>query len=148
MGIFGSVKTDKFADKIECVAAKAGLKVIKAQDNLVSAVFRCDGGRTQSVMLAPVGELAGCTVVSIFSPAAPIDGPLSQDLANRLLQENGNHKIGYWSVISGIAGKTVLGIEHSMILDTLDPEELNIVLNVVADEADKLEKELTGKDNF
>ena len=148
MGFFGKRKAANFAQKIKKVADKAGMKVLESSDSLVIANFNIGGNRQQRVGLTPLGDLLGCTIVGIFSLALEISGDLDPNLANRLLKENGRHKIGYWGITKG-TDKSFLGIHHSMILETLDPEELRIVLDTLATMADGLEKELgPGTDKF
>lgn len=148
MGLFGKKKVANFAQKVSAVAQSAGLKVLESHDNLVVSVFTTEGGRIQKVLFVPMGELAGCNIVGIFSVAAEISGEIDPNLAVRLLKENGNHKVGYWGVIEG-KDKTLIGIHHDMVLETFDPEEFRVVVPMLAILADQLEKELSpGTDKF
>ena len=148
MGFFGKKKVANFAQKVRSVAEQAGLKVLEANDNLVVSVFTTEAGRTQKVALVPMGELAGCQIVGIFSVAAELTGEIDPNLAVRLLKENGKHKVGYWGIIEG-TDKTMIGIHHDMVLETFDPEEFRVVVPMLAILADKLEKELSpGADKF
>jgi hypothetical protein len=147
MGLFGMKKAKNFAQRIKEVADQAGLKVVEANEDLVVAMFALPEGRKQKVVMMPVGDLLGSTVFVVCSMSQQIDGDLDAQMANRLLRENANHKVGYWGIIDLGEGQFV-GCHHSLVLETLDPKELDIIVRTVAMEADKLEMELTGGDKF
>jgi len=145
MVLFGKGTT--FAGKIRKVASAAGLKIVEATENLVVVNFMLQDGRHQKVFLAPVGELQGYTIVDIWSVVQEVTGDYPQHFANRLLRENGSHKVGYWG-IETIGGHSHLGCHHAMVLDTLDPAEFKVIVLTLAIEADQMEKELQAGDVF
>lgn len=134
----------EFMAKIESVASKSGLKVLRGAGGMVLALFRYPDGRTQQVFIHRVGQLEGCEMVEIVSIAAEFRGVLNQEFANELLRENATHSVGYWGIIQGPDGQAMLGIHHSLVLDTLDPEELKIVVTGLGVRADAMEERLQG----
>ncbi|MBI2299735.1 MAG: hypothetical protein HYU66_12480 [Armatimonadetes bacterium] len=137
-----------FVTRIRKLAEQAGFRVLSGDEDYVLAMFQYPGGRTQQVLLHPVGTVQGYPIVEIVSAAKEISEDLSAPLANRLLRENGEHSIGYWGIIAGPEGKALIGMHHNMMLDTLDPEELKVIVTALGVRADDLERELSGEDVF
>lgn len=133
-----------FVERIKQVAQAADLKVLEASDDLVVAMFRYASGRTQQVYMHRLGPLDGCQIVEIVSIARELNGDFDPQLALRLLRDNGTHKVGYWGLVEGPDGQSLLAAHHAMILDTLDPEELRIIVTALGVQADNLEREFGG----
>lgn len=106
--------------------------------------FDAGNGRTQTVYIRGKKETYGAlTIVEIFSPALNVDGKLAPELASKLMLESQDCKIGGWQMRGGPQ------IEFSIkVSDALTAEQLGDLLDYVLFAADRLEKEITGADNF
>lgn len=136
-----------FANKVQDIANRAGLKVIVQNDDFVTCGFNLAEGRSQAVHLAPAGDLAGQQVVRISTPVQELPGELPQNLANQLLTMNTQFKIGSFGIIEA-SGKRMLMFSHNMVLDALEPQELTIVVATLAQSGDQFEKQFGGGDRF
>ncbi len=87
----------------------------------------------------------------VLAPAFLSDGPLSAVVANRLLRENNTVKLGSWRLVainSGPnAGKYLL-MYAAQIGANSDAESLRLTIKSVILIADRMEKELTNKDDY
>jgi len=136
-----------FSAKIQQVANQAGLKVVAQNESFVSCGFGLGDGRSQTVHLAPAGDLAGKPVVRISTPVRELPGDLPQNIANELLQLNTQFKIGSFGVMAG-GDKKVLMFAHNMLLDELEPQEFAVVVATLARTGDDFEKKFGGGDRF
>ncbi len=137
-----------FADTIESLAGRAGLKVIKKDPEFVSCVLGLPGGRTQAVLFAPAGDIAGHPVTNVMTIVRQLPpGPLPAELADGLLIANQRFKIGAFGILEQDQGR-LLVFAHNMILDRLEPDELALVVAVLAKTGDEWEAKLGGGDTF
>lgn len=136
-----------FATKIHSIASRANLKVMIQNDNFVSCGFGLGEGRSQTVHLAPAGELAGKEVVRISTPVRELPGDLPQNIANELLRLNTQFKIGSFGIMQG-GDKRILMFTHNMLLDELEPQEFAVVVATLAHTGDEFEKKFGGGDRF
>lgn len=83
----------------------------------------------------------------IWSVAYTYPRYLDIDTANSILIRNYQYKIGSWGLGQLNNGQFFLAFFIQIAAET-DPSTLEITLNIVSSEADKMEKELTGEDNF
>jgi hypothetical protein len=108
--------------------------------------------RTQLVYVNSNTERYGTLEIrEVLAPVFISNGPLSSDVANRLLRENNQVKLGSWRVVpisSGPnAGKSLIMFAAQINAD-IDPESLRLTIKSVILIADRMEKELTGTDDF
>ena len=107
-------------------------------------------GRTQNVFVSDgVFGPASARIRVVSSYAATYNGPLDQALANRLLSENSvKLNYGYWALSApGADGRVTLTMLVELRADAA-PATLAEVMGYVAQTADALELELTGKDVY
>jgi hypothetical protein len=84
----------------------------------------------------------------VWSPAFYSAGPLSAAIANRLLRENNSVKFGAWRVdVQESSGKYLTMFAVQIAADS-DAESLRLAIKSVILVADRMEKELTGKDDY
>ena len=87
----------------------------------------------------------------VLAPALLLDGPLSADMANRLLRENNSVKLGAWRVLivneGKNAGKRLVMFAAQISADS-DAESLRLAIKSVILIADRMEKELTNADDY
>lgn len=84
----------------------------------------------------------------VWSPALYSAGPLSAALANKLLRENNSVKFGAWRVeVQSDSGKYLAMFAVQIAADS-DAESLRLAIKSVILVADRMEKELTGRDDY
>jgi hypothetical protein len=87
----------------------------------------------------------------VLSPAFLSNGPLSAAVANRLLRENNSVKLGSWRLVvinSGANAGKYLAMYAAQIAADSDAESLRLTIKSVILIADRMEKELTGTDDY
>jgi hypothetical protein len=87
----------------------------------------------------------------VLAPAFLSNGPLSAAVANRLLRENNSVKLGSWRLVvinSGANAGKYLAMYAAQISADSDPESLRLTIKSVILIADRMEKELTGLDDY
>ena len=87
----------------------------------------------------------------VLSPAFLSNGPLSATLANRLLRENNTVKLGSWRLVvinSGPNAGKYLAMFAAQIGANSDAESLRLAIKSVILIADRMEKEITGADDY
>lgn len=87
----------------------------------------------------------------VLAPAFLSDGPLSAGVANRLLRENNTVKLGSWRLVPINAGPNAgkyLVMYAAQISASSDKESLRLTIKSVILIADRMEKELTNKDDY
>ena len=82
----------------------------------------------------------------VWSIALRSSTPLSADIANRLLAQNGQVKLGTWQV--RMMGDEYVALFAAQINAETDERSLLLALHAVTTTADAMEKELTSKDDF
>ena len=111
-----------------------------------------DGDRTQIVYVNSNTETYGSLEIrEVLAPAFLSDGPLSGAVANRLLRENNDAKLGAWRIVpinSGANAGKYLALFCVQLAADSDAETLRLGIKSALVLADKLEKELTGKDDY
>lgn len=131
---------------IDVVAAlkQLGLKYEVDKDGDYRLLFDVGEGRSQAVYIRGKSEVwRGIRVLEIFSPALDLQGKLPPELASKLLLDSQNAKLGGWQMRAGPQ------IEYAVkVPDDLTPEQLQDLLEYVLDSADRLEREVTGTDEF
>jgi hypothetical protein len=87
----------------------------------------------------------------VLAPAFLSNGPLSAAVANRLLRENNSVKLGSWRLVvinSGANAGKYLAMYAAQIASDSDAESLRLTIKSVILIADRMEKELTGLDDY
>lgn len=111
-----------------------------------------DGKTTYRSQLAYVKskteKYSSLEIREVWSPAFYSAGPLSAAIANRLLRENNTVKFGAWRVeVEESTGKYLTMFAVQIAADS-DAESLRLAIKSVLLVADRMEKELTGKDDY
>lgn len=137
-----------FAEFVETIAEKAGMTVNKPDDSSIVVHFDTGEGRTQRLIVKPVGQEGGNLIVGFYSAVLemPAGQMLNQKTANELLSENAHLYHGAWA-IEKIEDSEYLVVFDTQIAQTMDPEEFKASVRALAFFADEMEKKL-GKDVF
>ena len=111
-----------------------------------------EGGRTQLVYVNSNTERFGTLEIrEVLSPSFLSDGPLTADLANSLLRQNHQVKLGAWRVIPITQGSNSgkqLVMFAAQVAGSSDAEALRMTIRSVVLVADRMEKEVTGRDDY
>ena len=117
------------------------------KNNVYEVTFNWTDKRTQQVFIvSETDNIYGFEMRGVFSYAMASDNPLSQEAANRLLQQNGDGT-GAWSVMKMDDGKFVV-MKMTYVPADADGKKLKDAISSVAELADEMEKSLTNKDEF
>lgn len=109
--------------------------------------YDLDGGRSQLVWVASsTATLDKLEIRDVWSVAYRARGQLPHDMAMRLLTENARMILGAWQVNQG--KDEYLVVFSAPVSATADASTLEEVIEVVTLSADRIENELTGKDEF
>jgi hypothetical protein len=105
------------------------------------------GGRTQLVWVASdTAKIDQLEIRDVWSIASRGKGAPPAELASYLLKENARMILGAWQVNQG--PEEYLVVFSAPVSATADAATLQEVIEVVMLSADRIEKELTGKDEF
>jgi len=109
--------------------------------------YKVDATRSQRVWIASATtSLPPLEVRDVWSVAARGQGTVPADLAIHLLQENVRMVLGAWQVNQG--KDEYLVVFSAQVNADADAAALREVIEVVMYSADRIEKELSGKDEF
>jgi hypothetical protein len=108
-----------------------------------------ENGRSQlAYVISKTQQYSTLEIREIMSPAFLSTGPLSAAVANRLLRENSEVKFGAWRVELHNNGQKYLALFAVQINANSDAETLRLAIKSVLLVADRMEKELTGTDDY
>ena len=111
--------------------------------------IKTEDGRSQLVYVnSNTQQYSSLEIREVMSPAYLSTGPLSAAVANRLLRENGEVKFGAWRVEIHNNGQKYLALFAVQIAANSDAETLRLAIKSVLLVADRMEKELTGTDDY
>jgi hypothetical protein len=111
--------------------------------------IKTEDGRSQLVYVnSNTQQYSSLEIREIMSPAYLSNGPLSAAVANRLLRENSEVKFGAWRVELHSNGQKYLALFAVQISANADAETLRLAIKSVLLVADRMEKELTGTDDY
>jgi len=109
--------------------------------------YDLDGGRSQLVWVASgTTKLDQLEIRDVWSVAYRSKGEVPADMAIRLLKENARMILGAWQVNQG--KDEYLIVFSAPVNAAADAATLAEVIEVVTLSADRIEKELTGKDEY
>jgi hypothetical protein len=108
-----------------------------------------ENGRSQlAYVISKTQQYSTLEIREVMSPAFLSTGPLSAAVANRLLRENSEVKFGAWRVELHNNGQKYLALFAVQINANSDAETLRLAIKSVLLVADRMEKELTGTDDY
>jgi hypothetical protein len=114
--------------------------------------IKTEGERSQLVYVNSNTEKYGTLEIrEVLAPAFLSNGPLSAAVANRLLRENNSVKLGSWRLVvinNGPNAGKYLAMYAAQIAADSEAESLRLTIKSVILIADRMEKELTGSDDY
>jgi hypothetical protein len=133
--------------RVEKALTEAGIAYEIDEEGDFVVGFGLEGERLQSVfVVSETDTVEMLEIRQVWSMAFLSKRPLSADLANRLLRENGELVVGRWQIV--LDGSDHLVLFAAQIPADSGGSSLAHVLEVVANVADDLEEELTKADEF
>lgn len=109
-------------------------------------ILKLPSGRTQlAIINSKTKKLRNLEIREISSAAYRTSGKLSADVGNQLLSDNANQKLGAWQAIQSEGNTLVL---FNAQVDANNPEATYMGLLSALAKADRMEEQLTGKDDF
>ena len=108
--------------------------------------------RSQLVYINSNTEKYGSLEIrEVLAPAFLAEPPVSAEIANKLLRENNSTKLGAWRLVpinSGPNRGKYLAMYAAQINANSDAETLRLTIKSVILIADRMEKEVTSKDDY
>jgi hypothetical protein len=149
-GPAGAVETTPAAPaidaRVEAALKEAGLGYLPDEGDF-RLDYKVDEQRSQRVWVASgTTALPPLELRDVWSVAARGKGRVPPELAARLLQENVRMVLGAWQVNQG--QDEYLVVFAAQVSATADAATLREVIEVVMYSADRIEKEISGKDEF
>jgi len=133
--------------RVKAALEKLGLKYEVDEDGDFKVGMKFDDGRTQVAWITSQTEQLGkMEIREVSSAAYRSNGPISDKIANQLLADSAQKKLGAWQTFNN--GKTYVAVFSAKIDASGSPEMLESSLRVVLYSADSMEKTLTNKDDF
>jgi len=109
--------------------------------------FDVGSGRSQmALVFSATEQLRNLEIREVRSAAMVSKSPLSSAVANRLLQENFRNKLALWGVQK--SGSSYIVVCIIRVAADSDGETLETALRLAGQQADDMEKVLTGKDDY
>jgi hypothetical protein len=133
--------------RVKRVLDQTDLKYTIDKDGDFRFVFDLPGDRVQVVFINSKTEKYGnFEIREIWSAGYQSDSPFSAAIANRMLVNNFETKLGAWQT-ARLNGKNV-AVFTAKVDASLNATQLEVVLTAVRRIADEMEKEITGRDDF
>ncbi|MFP4364078.1 MAG: hypothetical protein ACLFR1_09435 [Spirochaetia bacterium] len=119
------------------------------QNNDFRFLWQLEDERTQLLWISSsTYEYMGMEIREVWSPAIVFDGPVPEDVANRVLQDSYNQIIGSWYSRTNEEGASML-IFAAKIPAEASNEYLGATVSAVIHAADAMEAALTdGEDQY
>jgi hypothetical protein len=146
--IAGEITPENQPDnRVKSALDKLNLKYEITKSGNFKVVFTVKDGRTQVVNISSKTEkVKGIEIRELTSPGYLSTGPLSADIANRLLVDSYQKKLGAWSVLKSDTQSLALFV--SKIDVNTSPEDLSTAMQLTVYAADEIERSLTNEDKF
>lgn len=133
--------------RIKRALDQAKLKYEVDEDGDYKLTFELENKRSQLVLINSQTETFGeLEIREIWALGYMSENPFSAAVANRLLDNNEITKLGAWQT-KKLNGKYT-AVFTAKVSAVMSPEHLEMVLAAVYQNADEIEKELTGKDDY
>ncbi|MGD0999565.1 MAG: hypothetical protein ABSA67_02595 [Candidatus Brocadiia bacterium] len=126
-------------------ARKIGYELTRSGNFKVTFTFK--NGRSQVVIISSATyRYMNLEIREILSPAYRSAAPFTAEVADRLLSDNNDKKLGAWVMQKDKDGYYAMFVTK-IPADSSD-ESFISALRLTVEAADEMEKELTGKDEF
>lgn len=140
------VGTKKGADvRAKALLDDAGLKYTVDDDGDFRLLYEFDDGRSHLVFVnSRTSTFRGMEIREVWAVACQTE-KLPENVLRRLLEQNGELKLGAWSLVA-TEGKEAAVFVVQLAADT-DTRSMVTALQAVSTMADDMEEELTGEDD-
>lgn len=144
----GSTNTSGLADqRIKKLLDQTDMKYTIDKDGDFRFLFELPNNRVQVVFInSKTEKYSGFEIREIWSAGYQSDTQFSPAIANRLLVNNFETKLGAWQT-TRLNNKNV-AVFTAKVDAVMTVQQLEVVLTAVRRIADEMEKEITGRDDF
>jgi hypothetical protein len=135
--------------RVKSALDRVGLKYELTKDGDYKVLLRFDDNRTQVVIINSNTEKINDTNIEIrevYSLSYRANGYLDATVANKMLKDSQDRKIGAWESIA--VENSTLAVFNAKIPTSINAEDLNRIVRLVGIRSDVMEKELTNEDKF
>jgi len=132
--------------RVEAALAEAGLAYIVDEGDFRLKYDVADGRSPLVWVASGTAKIDQLEIRDVWSIASRGKGVPPAELASYLLKENARMILGAWQVNQG--PEEYLVVFSAPVVATADASTLQEVIEAVMLSADRIEKELTGKDEF
>lgn len=134
--------------RVRAALDQVGIKYEIDSDGDYRLILPATGNRTQLVFInSKTEKYANLEVREVWSEVLRNEGPLPASIANKLLRNSFEVKIGAWQTMYSQQRNLYIAVFAAKIAADTDGATLQTVLRSVIDTSDKMELELTGKDD-
>lgn len=135
--------------RVKRVLDTLGIKYRVDDDGDFRVLFDVGSGRSQLAFInSNTYTLDSIEMRQIWSVAHVGDGLLSQSVANEVLIENSQLKVGAWGLVRQSDGRNYALTFYVTLAADTDPNALMAGLRATLSTADQMERKLTGRDAF
>jgi hypothetical protein len=126
---------------------RLGLKYTVTKSGNYSIEYDLDGGRTQTVYVMGKTDKVGSTEIrELWSRAGTMDAAPTQEELQKLLEDSGGAKMGFWALEETDSGGFTIYFSVKVPV-YLNDSDLSELLKFTADTADQKEEELFNTDD-
>jgi hypothetical protein len=137
--------------RVRAALTKAGIEFQVTNDKTFKVTVTLKGGRTHVVLIdSNTSKIKGTNMEfrEVYAMAHKVDGELPADLSNKMMKQSHDKQIGAWELIQGDNGGSGLAVFVAKVDAELNDVNLAKIINSVGLVADKMESEITGKDEY
>lgn len=147
LGTAGAQAAAKASADIAQQLDRLGLKYTVTKSGNYSIVYDLDGGRTQTVYVMGKTDKVGATEIrELWSRAGTMDSAPTEEEMQKLLEESGGAKVGFWALEETDNGGFTIYFSVKVPV-YLNDSDLAALLQFAADTADQKEEELFNADD-
>jgi hypothetical protein len=142
------IGTNTGDSRVQQLLDHLGFKYTIDRDGDFKIVMDTGDGRSQlGFVSSTTYKLASLEIREVWSVGYECDGPIPETVANYLLWQNHQMKLGAWKMIRYDSGRHLAAYAAQIAANT-DAETLRTTILAVLVAADDVEKDLSGGDKF
>jgi hypothetical protein len=149
-GTFHSANAAEDDGRVKQALDSAAVEYTVTQDKTYKVVIKIKGGRTQVVLIdSKTSKIKGTNMEfrEVYALAYQFNAALSGEMANKMMAQSHDKKIGAWEIIEGSSG-IKLAVFTAKVDAELNGVNLSKIINSVGLVADQMENDLSGKDEY
>jgi hypothetical protein len=151
IGTFRAANAVEADTRVGAALESAGVKYEITKDKTYKVIINLKDGRTQVILIdSDTSKIKGTNMEfrEVYSLAYMVTGSLSQEIANKMMMQSHDKKIGAWEIIGQEGNSNKLVVFTAKIDAEMNGANLRKIINSIGLIADQMEGELTGKDEY